>query len=374
MTLDQLRTRRSAKWSWYEPDVLPAWVAEMDFPLAPAIKAALREAIDNDDAGYANPRAAGLGAALAGFAERRLGWAVDPAHVVCLNDVVAAIAELLGVLTEPGDGVILDPPVYHPFFPMIEQAGRTVAEAPLAGGRELDLDAIERCFGAGARVLLLCNPQNPTGAVATRRELERIAAIAAAHGGWVLADEIHAPLVLPGAEHVVFTGVSPEAADRGIVLTSASKAFNIAGLKCAQAITEAGAARARVAELPEIALHCGHFGVLGSVAAFERSDDWLDAVLARLDSNRALLAELLAEHLPEVGYSPPAAGFLAWLDCRELGLGDDPAQAFRERGRVALSSGPTFGTGGAGFARLNFATSPELLEQLVGRMAATVGR
>jgi cystathionine beta-lyase len=209
--------------------------------------------------------------------------------------------------------------------------------------------------------------------VLTRAELERIAEIAAEHGGWVLADEIHSPMVFAGAKHIPFTTVSAAGAERGIVLTSASKAFNTAGLKCAVAITASETAAAQVTKLPGIAEHCGHFGVISSVAAWESSDVWLDEVIGVLEANRRLLGELLAEHLPQVRYATPAAGYLAWLDCRELGLGDDPAEAFLERGRVALSSGPQFGTGGAGFARLNYATSPEILTEVVERMAKGAG-
>jgi cysteine-S-conjugate beta-lyase len=372
LSLDDLRRRRSAKWTWYEPDVLPAWVAEMDFALAPAISDVLREAVASDDAGYASPDAAGLGSAFAGFAQRRFGWTVDPAQVTPLNDVVSGLYEFVRVLSEPGDGVIINPPVYHPFFPVITETGRTVVEVPVDDRGKLDLDALGAAFAAGNRLMILCNPHNPTGSVLDRDELARIAEIAAEHDGWVLADEIHSPMVFAGSEHVAFTTVSDAAAERGIVLTSASKAFNTAGLKCAIAVTASATAAAQVARLPEIAKHCGHLGVLTAVAAWESCDDWLDEVIAALDTNRTALAELLAEHLPEVGYTPPAAGYLAWLDCRALGLGGDPSAAFLERGRVALSPGPQFGTGGAGFARLNFATSPELLAEAVTRMAASM--
>lgn len=369
LSLEDLRRRRSAKWSWFDADVLPAWVAEMDFPVAPALRAALAAAVERDDLGYASTDAARLGPAFAEFAVRRHAWDVDPAQVTPLNDVVAGLTELVRVLTEPGDGVLVNPPVYHPFFSLITDAGRRVVEAPLTASRDLDLDAIEQAFAAGTRVLILCNPHNPTGRVLDRGELERLAAIAAAHDAWVLADEIHAPLVLPGAEHVPFTSVSAAAAERGIVLTSASKAFNTAGLKCAVAITASAEARAQVAALPEVAVHCGHLGVLASVAAWRESDAWLDEVIGVLDANRALLAELLAARAPAIGYEQPQAGYLAWLDCRDLGLGDDPAAAFLERGRVGLSPGPQFGHGGEGFARLNFATSPELLAEVVERIA-----
>jgi cystathionine beta-lyase len=369
VSLEELRERRSAKWTWYGNDVLPAWVAEMDFRVAPAIREALARAVELDDLGYASADAAGLGTAFAGFAQRRFDWEVDPAQVTPLNDVVSGLYDFVRVLTEPGDGVIINPPVYHPFFPVITETGRTVVEAPLGDGSAVDLDAIEAAFADGARALILCNPHNPTGRVLGRDELGQIAEIAAAHDGWVLADEIHSPMVFAEAEHVPFTTVSDAAAERGIVLTSASKAFNTAGLKCAVAITASATAAAAAERLPEIAKHCGHFGVITSVAAWESSDEWLDEMVSVLDSNRKLLADLLNEHLPQVGYELPQAGYLAWLDCRALGLGDDPAEVLRERAKVALSSGPQFGTGGAGHARLNFATSPELLAEIVTRIA-----
>jgi cystathionine beta-lyase len=369
VSLEELRERRSAKWTWYGNDVLPAWVAEMDFRVAPAIREALAQAVELDDLGYASADAAGLGTAFAGFAQRRFDWEVDPAQVTPLNDVVSGLYDFVRVLTEPGDGVIINPPVYHPFFPVITETGRTVVEAPLGDGSAVDLDAIEAAFADGARALILCNPHNPTGRVLGRDELGQIAEIAAAHDGWVLADEIHSPMVFAEAEHVPFTTVSDAAAERGIVLTSASKAFNTAGLKCAVAITASATAAAAAERLPEIAKHCGHFGVITSVAAWESSDEWLDEMVSVLDSNRKLLADLLDEHLPQVGYELPQAGYLAWLDCRALGLGDDPAEVLRERAKVALSSGPQFGTGGAGHARLNFATSPELLAEIVTRIA-----
>jgi cystathionine beta-lyase len=369
VSLEELRERRSAKWTWYGNDVLPAWVAEMDFRVAPAIREALARAVELDDLGYASADAAGLGTAFAGFAQRRFDWEVDPAQVTPLNDVVSGLYDFVRVLTEPGDGVIINPPVYHPFFPVITETGRTVVEAPLGDGSAVDLDAIEAAFADGARALILCNPHNPTGRVLGRDELGQIAEIAAVHDGWVLADEIHSPMVFAEAEHVPFTTVSDAAAERGIVLTSASKAFNTAGLKCAVAITASATAAAAAERLPEIAKHCGHFGIITSVAAWESSDEWLDEMVSVLDSNRKLLADLLDEHLPQVGYELPQAGYLAWLDCRALGLGDDPAEVLRERAKVALSSGPQFGTGGAGHARLNFATSPELLAEIVTRIA-----
>jgi cystathionine beta-lyase len=371
ISLEQLRRRRSAKWSQYPDDVLAAWVAEMDFPLAEPVKRALRETIDADDCGYPNPLE--LGVAFSGFAASRHGWEVDPAAVSPGPDVVGALTAVLKAVAAPGDRVVLNTPVYHPFFAVIEEAGCEPAEAPLVEA-ELDVEAIERELAAGATALILCSPHNPAGTVPSRVQLKAVAEAAARHGAWVLADEIHASLTLPGAEHVPFLTVSEAAAARGIAFWSASKAFNLAGLRCAEIVTASAEAAAVVERLPVSATHCGHLGAIGSIAAFREGGQWLDEVLAVLDHNRRLLAELLAERLPEVGYRQPRAGYLAWLDFRPLGLGPDPSQPILERGRVALSPGPQFGPQGAGFARLNLGTSPALVEEAVERIARAVGR
>ncbi|HKO38128.1 MAG TPA: aminotransferase class I/II-fold pyridoxal phosphate-dependent enzyme [Solirubrobacterales bacterium] len=365
-----LRRRRSAKWSRYPPDVLPAWIAEMDFPLAPPVTRVLQDAIDAGDCGYADPSK--LGVAFAEFAATRHGWELDPARVSPSPDVLGAIAAVLGAIAEPGDRVVVNTPVYHPFFAAIEEAGCELAEAPLVDD-ELDLEAIERELAGGAVALILCSPHNPAGTVPSREQLAAVAAAAAQHGAWVLADEIHAPLTLPGAAHVPFLTVS-DAAARGIAFWSASKAFNLAGLGCAEIVTASPEAAAVVERLPAGATHCGHFGALGSVAAFRGGGPWLDDVLAVVDYNRRLLTDLLGERLPEVVYREPEASYLAWLDFRHLDLGPDPSQPILERGRLALSPGPQFGPQGAGFARLNLGTSPALVEEAVERIAKAVGR
>ncbi|HSS31730.1 MAG TPA: aminotransferase class I/II-fold pyridoxal phosphate-dependent enzyme [Solirubrobacterales bacterium] len=373
LALKRLRLRRSVKWTRYPADVLPAFVAEMDFPLAEPVRVALAEAVELDDTGYAWPEAIGLAEAFAEFAEQRLGWQVDPARVSPAPDVVGAITSVLGEIVEPGDEVVINTPVYHPFFDLIAELDCKLAEAPLVDG-QLDVEAIERRFAGGARALILCSPHNPAGTVPSRDQLAAIADAAVRHGAWVLADEIHAPLTLPGAEHVPFLTVSEAAATRGIAFCSASKAFNLAGMHCAQIVTASDEAATVVERLPFLATHCAHLGAIAAVAAYREGDAWLGDVLAVLDHNRRLLTQLLAEHLPDVGYIEPQAGYLAWLDLRELDLGDDPSEALLERGRVALSPGPQFGPQGAGFARLNFGTSPALLEEAVKRIAKGVGR
>jgi cysteine-S-conjugate beta-lyase len=373
LSLEQLRLRRSAKWQFFDEDVLPAWVAEMDFPLAPPVKIALAEAVELDDTGYGYPAALGLAEAFADFARARFDWEVDPDGVFAAPNVVSAITSLLRKIAKPGDRVVINTPVYHPFSAVIEELGLELAEAPLVDD-QLDVDAIDAEFRAGAVALILCSPHNPTGSVPTAGQLGTLAACAAANGAWVLSDEIHAPLTLPGARHVPFLGVSPEAREHGIALVSASKAFNLAGLGCAQFVTASPRAKEVVESLPFAATHAGHFGALASVAAYRDGAPWLDDVIAVIDHNRALLAELLAATLPEVAYTPPRAGYLTWLDLRALGLGDDPSEALIARGKVALNPGPSFGPQGAGFARLNIGTSPPLVEEIVKRIGKAVGR
>jgi cystathionine beta-lyase len=348
----------------------------MDYPLAEPVKRELLAAIGRDDAGYAHFE--GFGEAASAFLTERLKWTVDPAHISGLPDVMAGVDECLRLLTNPGDGVVINPPVYAPFFSTIDDVERRVVEAPLAWSEEgyrLDLDALEFAFAAGARAYVLCNPHNPTGIVFSRPELEAVADLARRYDVAVIADEIHAPLTLRGTTFTPYLSVGPLAAERAVALTSASKAFNLAGLKCAALIVTDADVREVTDRIPmEVRYRTGLLGVLGGIAAFENGRGWLDDVLDYLDGNRKLLQELLATRLPDVGYTPPQASYLAWLDFRAYDLGPDPAAVLLERGRVALSAGPEFGTQGRGFARLNIATSRSLLTEAVDRMAAAVSR
>jgi len=373
-SLSKLRERTSHKWRTYPPDVLPAFVAEMDFDPAEQIKDAIRAAVAAGDLGY--PHKGELGEAFAEFAAARLGWSPDPDLVFAIPDVMTGIAELVQALVGPGGGVVINPPVYSPFFFRVQLAGRRVVEAPLAvrpdGGYDLDLDALEvalRQPGTGA--YLLCNPHNPLGRVWSREQLTAIAELTDHYGVPLLVDEIHAPLVLPGARHVPFHTIEHPAARRAIVFTSASKGWNIPGLKCGVAVAGDSDGAAILTQRWD-ALLASHLGVHATIAALRSAGSWLDAAIAQIDRNARLLSGLLADYLPAVSYQPAEASFLAWLDCRDLGLGQDPAEAFLTAGRVALSPGPDFGVQGAGFARLNIGTSPELLGEAVRRMAAAL--
>jgi len=208
--------------------------------------------------------------------------------------------------------------------------------------------------------------------VLPRSELEVIAELCADREVWVLADEIHAPLALPGAQHTPWLEVSDTARSCGVTLTSASKAFNVAGLKAALLVTASARMQDLVARLPDLTDQVGLLGILAAEVAFAEGDAWLDAVLAQLDGNRSLLGQRLAADLPAIRWRPPGAGYLAWLDCRALGIGDDPAATFLERGRLALSPGVDYGPTGAGFVRLNFGTSPDLVAEAVRRMSSAL--
>ncbi|MCP2637045.1 aminotransferase class I/II-fold pyridoxal phosphate-dependent enzyme [Microbacterium sp. HD4P20] len=373
LPLDQLRQRSSTKWRTYGDDVLPLFVAETDFAPAPAITAALGRAVALGDTGYTPPDP-GIVTAYAGFAARRFGWEVDPSRVRTTCDVMMGVVEILRRVVEPGDRVIVTTPVYPPFFECVPEAGAVVERVPLRDtgtSWELDLLAIEAAFAGGARAILLCNPHNPTGTVHSRETLAALADIAAGFGAVVISDEIHAPLTHRDAAFTPFLNASPVAARVGYAVVSASKAFNLAGLKCALMVTAADETTGVVRALPaEVEWRTGLFGAIAAVAAFSpESDDWLDAQLAALDENRMLLADLLAAHLPAARYRIPDAGFLAWVDLRDLGWGDNPAVKILRDARVALHLGPLFGEEGRGHVRINFGCSPEVLREAVQRIA-----
>lgn len=376
VSIEQLRRRSSFKWRAFPDDVLPAFVAEMDFPPAPVVAAAIRDAVASGDCGYAWPSEE-FGRAMAAFYDSRFGWIIDPSDVVIVPDIMTGATEILRRATTPGDEVVINTPVYPPFFSRIAEAGCRVVEAPLVqrpGGNELDLEAVERAFANGARVYLLCNPHNPTGRVFSRLELEHVADLAERYGVLVLSDEVHAPLALPGARHIPYLTLSDKSSAHGIALVSASKAWNIPGLKCAQIVAGSNPMRDRLGKMPpDMVLRSGHVGVIASTAAYAEGGEWLDRVLSALDENRHLLSKLLHDMLPGARYVPPQAGYLAWIDCRELGLDQEPVDVFLERGRVALGRGPDFGSPGIGHVRITTATSAAILREIVERMGVAIG-
>ncbi|NYF28477.1 MULTISPECIES: MalY/PatB family protein [unclassified Microbacterium] len=378
LPLAELRERTSEKWREYPADVLPLFVAETDFPLAPAITAALQRAVEIGDTGYMASRTP-LAQAFSDFASRRYGWEPDPARIRSTADVSMGIVEILRRVTQPGERVVVTPPVYPPFYDLVAEAGAEVERVPFrdTGTRwELDLDGIRAAFEDGATAILLCNPHNPTGTVHGRDSLTALAELADEFGVAVVSDEIHAPLAQPGSGFTPFLAVSDVAQRVGYALVSASKAFNLAGLKCALMVTADDETSAVVRGLPvEVEWRTGQFGLLAAVAAFsEESDEWLDGLLRTLDENRLLLGDLLAAHLPGARYRIPDAGYLAWIDLTALEWGDNPARRILKDAKVALHFGPAFGAEGAGHVRLNFGTSPEILTEAIERIASLVGR
>ncbi len=373
LSLDELRRRTSAKWRHYPEDVLPLWVAEMDAPLAEPIARALTEAIVIGDTGY--PAGEGYPQALADFAAARWGWSIAVEHTVLVPDVMRGLVEMLKLVTGNGDAVVINSPVYTPFYQFFAHLDRRVIEAPLDARHRIDLAVLDAAFDqarAGGRpaAYVMCSPHNPTGTVHTRAELTAVTELAARHGVRVIVDEIHAPLVYADATFLPY--LSLPGTEGAFTLLSASKGWNLAGLKAAVAVASVDAA-ADLARMPaEVSHGPSHFGVIAHTAALRHGGPWLDSVVSGLDANRRLLRELVTEHLPGVGYCPPQGTYFAWLDCRPLDLPEDPAAVFLKRGRVALMSGPAFGTGGAGHVRLNLATSAEIITEAVRRMAASV--
>ena len=373
ITVEELRARGGVKWTRGGPDVLGAFVAEMDFGTAPAVDAVLRDLIARQDFGYL-PQAAGeaLATACSAWLADQFGWSVDPARIRPLPDVIKGLEIAIAMFSRPGSPVILPTPAYMPFLTIPPLLGREIIQVPMAsrdGRMTLDLDGIDAAYQAGGHLLVLCSPCNPAGRVYTRDELLAVAAVVERRGGRVLADEIHAPLCYPGHPHIPYASVSAAAAGHAITATSASKGWNLPGLKCGQLILsndqdartweEAGRIFGRGASGP---------GVRANTAAYAAGRGWLEEIVTYLDGSRMLLAQLVAEHLPGVRYRPPEGTYLAWLDCRGTGLGDSPGEFFLEKARVLMNDGPAFGPAGRGCVRMNFATPRPVLTQIVRRM------
>ncbi len=362
----EARAALPLKWGGVAPGVLPAWVAEMDYALAPPIVAAVTAAVARGTTGYPPLGDDGVGAAFASYAARHWSWDVPADASVVVGDVIGGLRLALEVLCPPGP-VVVPLPCYPPFRDVVALAGRemvAVETDPDDADGALDLEAVAAAFRAGARTLLLCSPHNPLGRVASRAELEALAALAREHGARVVTDEIHGPLTLPGATFTPYLAIDPSA----VLVTSPSKTFNTAGLHCAQVVSldPDDLARLRAVPLPQNHAY-SPLGMIAARTAWRDCDEWHAALLARLDAQRSLLAELLTASLPHARQRPLAATYLAWLDLRAYGH-DDPATAALAHG-VRLAPGGDYHPGLPGHVRLNIATSPERLEQAVERLA-----
>jgi cystathionine beta-lyase len=372
-----LRARGSYKWTAPGPDGFGAAVAEMDFGAAPAILDALAALSGDANFGYLSPVLADrLAAACAEFQQRRYYWTVDPALVHHVPDVIKALEIAITRFSRPGSPVILPTPAYMPFLSVPGSLGREIIQVQMlddSGFFAFDLDGIEDAFRAGGDLLIFCNPCNPLGRVFSSDEITQLTGVVDRHGGRVFADEIHAPLVYPGLRHIPYAATSDTAAAHALTATSASKAWNLPGLKCAQVILSSESDQRTWEEMGFFAARgASNPGVVANIAAYRHGEAWLAEVLAYLDDNRRLLAGLLNYHLPQVRYRPPGGTYLAWLDCTAMDLPGSPGELVTDRARVTVIDGPAFGDGGAGAFRLNFATPQPILTEMVERVAAAL--
>ena len=380
LDLAELQTHRSEKWRAFPKEILPLPVAEMDFPVADPIRQTLREMIDQSDLGYLGSIPE-MGAAFAGFAKRRWGWTVDPLQVRIAADVGVGVVEVLRVITKPGDKILINQPVYPNFWTWSQETHLVEVDVPLTQSEVevngshwiLDWDGIEKAYASGIKVHLISNPHNPLGRVYTKEELSRLADLAKKHNVYVLSDEIHAPLTFAEQTFTPFLAVSDNAREVGITITAASKGWNIAGLKCAIIVTD----NEKMHELlngiaPATHYRASLLGAFATVTAFEKGEPWLDTLMLQLDHNRRYVAELIEAKTPGVGYLIPHCSYLAWLDLTSFNLGEDPSTHLIEHAKVAFVPGHRFGSHSTQFVRLNFATSPEILEEAFNRLATVL--
>lgn len=377
LTADEARCRArvGVKWSRHGPGVLPAWVADMDYdPPAPVLDA-LRGHLDRGDLGY-GPFAGDLVEHYARWQERQHGWRPDVGGLRAFTSALHALETALWNTTEQGDGVVVFTPIYYPFLDAIADSGRRRVDVPLDPvGWRIDPDRLDAAIDDTTRVILFCNPHNPTGRVFDDDEVAAVADVAERHDLLVISDEIWGELVHPGSVHRPLAVSDERFAGRLVTLGSASKTFNLAGLRTAVAHIDHQPLTDALSTMPG---HLGgspsSLGIVGTITAWTECDDWLAAARRTIAARRDQLASRLARDLPAVGFDPPEATYLCWLDLRRTGLGDDPAETLLERFGVALSSGPKFGPDSAGFARINVATSEEILDRIIDRIADAVDR
>ncbi|WP_262985447.1 MalY/PatB family protein [Streptomyces antnestii] len=349
----------------------------MDFGTAPVVQEALHEAVREHLLGYL-PQALtdSVRRACADWQQDTYGWSVDADDVQLLPDVVRALHVAIQYFSKPATPVIVPTPAYPPFLKVPAVLGRPVIEVDMVnikGRFTYDLEELDRAFRAGGHILLLCNPHNPTGRVLDRTELAALSEVVERHGGRVFADEVHAPLTYPGQQHIPYASISPAAAAHTITATSASKAWNLPGLKCAQVLLSNDADRNRWQRLDRLATDgTSVLGAVANAAAFRHGRPWLEQTIGLLDRNRHRLGCQLKQAHPCISYVPPEGTYLAWLDCRSLALDRTPARYFADRGQISTLDGGDCGRAGKGFVRLNFATDLDVLTRIVHRIAASL--
>jgi len=372
---DQIIDRRSSdstKWHHFDADVLPLWTADMDFRVAEPIVQALHQRVDHGVFGYCIEPDELREVIVARMAEL-YQWKIEPGTIVFQTGVVSALHRVCRMAASTHDAILVQPPVYPPIATAARHNGSIHQENPLVRGPDgrysIDFEAFEAAFTAHTRLLVLCNPHNPVGRVFSTAELSHMAEICLRHDVLICSDEIHCDLVFSGNRHVPIASLSPEVTRRTITLMAPSKTFNIPGLRCSFAIVQDPTLRARLGDP-----HAHDFsevnslGLAATTAAFKDGRDWLDQALAYLQKNRDLVVETVQRQMPGVHVAPPEATYLAWLDCRDSGISGNWSEFFRDRARVGLADGATFGTGGDGFIRLNFACPRSILTEALTRM------
>ena len=375
LSLADLRKRKSVKWRQFPADILPLPVAEMDFETAPAIKRALQDMLDRSDTGYLGPFPE-LTDGFAAFAAKRWGWQVDKSQIRTATDVGVGTVEVMRTLIKVGDKVMLNSPVYDNIWRWIAEVGATLIDTPLAENNldySLDLAAIEAEYKNGVKVHILCHPHNPVGAIFKKSALEQLAILAKKYQVIIISDEIHAPLTYNAKDFTPFLNVSDVAREVGICITSASKAFNLAGLKCAMIITGNQSLKEKINSMPiAVGYRASLFGAASAAAAFSEATDWLDSLLIQLDKNRKLIKNIIDTNLPAIKYQIPEFGYLAWLDISGLNLGEDPAKVILEKGKLAVNGGNMYGPKHGKFIRFNFGTSPEIITEAFDRITKSI--
>jgi cystathionine beta-lyase len=375
--LAELQTHKSEKWRAFPSDVLPLPVAEMDFPVAEPIRRALKEMVDKSDLGYlgAIPE---MGEAFAEFASKRFGWKPDPTQIRIAADVGVGIVETLRVITHYGDKIMINSPVYPNFYTWANETHLEIVDVPLSRSEEeingspwhLDWPGIEAAYKSGIKVHLICNPHNPLGRVYTKGELEKLVELAVENNVIIISDEIHSPLTYSEQAFTPFLTLGDQAREVGITVTAASKGWNIAGLKCAIIVTESASMHERLSAIaPATHYRASLLGAFATVAAFKEGEPWLNELMVQLDTNRKLVASLVAEKLPKAKTHMPHCSYLAWIDFGGYELGADPAAYLVEHAKVAFVPGVRFGEKFSSYIRLNFATSPEIITEAINRVA-----
>lgn len=378
--LEVLRTRKSDKWRTFPADVLPLPVAEMDFEVAEPISRTLQEMVSKSDLGYLGPIPE-MGEVFSEFASRRFGWRPDPSQLRIAADVGVGIVETLRVLTEPGDSLLLNSPVYPNFYTWANETHLNIVDVPLIRAEEeingslwhLDWDGIEKAYQSGIKIHLICNPHNPLGRVFTREELLHLVELALKNNVIIISDEIHAPLTYSESEFIPYLSLGDSARAVGLTVTAASKGWNIAGLKCAIILTQDEQMHQRLNSIaPATHYRASLLGGFATVAAFREGEPWLNDLMMQLDINRKLVHSLLEQKLPLAKTHMPHCSYLSWIDLSAYRLGDDPAAVLVEKARTAYVPGARFGEKFSQYVRLNFATSPAIIEEALERTAAAL--